>query len=170
MRTLSLILVTLLLATIVGAGTVPANTGNDAAAGFARLKALAGEWETTIDGKKSHLTYEVIAGGSSVVEHESTTDRPEMLTVYHLDGNRILLTHYCGAGNQPRMEARSFDPQTGELRFQFLDITNLANANAGHMHNTTLRLVDNHHVSSEWQFFENGQPKFTEKAQYTRIR
>lgn len=170
MKTLSLILAALLLTTVLVAGTAPANTGNDAAAGFARLKALAGEWEATIDGKKAHLTYEVIAGGSSVVEHETMADMPEMLTVYYLDGSRVLLTHYCGAGNQPRMEAKSFDPQTGELRFTFLDITNLTSANAGYMHNATLHLVDNNHISSEWQFFENGQPKFTEKAQYTRIR
>ena len=170
MKTLSLVLVALLLATASLAGSAPANPSNDAAAGFARLKALAGEWEATVDGKKAHLTYEVIAGGNSVVEHVSVADMPDMLTVYYLDGNRILLTHYCMEGNQPRMEARSFDPQSGELRFQFLDITNLANANAGYMHNATLHLVDNNHIASEWQFFENGQPKFTEKAQYSRIR
>lgn len=170
MKTLSLVLVALLLTTATMAGNAPANPSNDAAAGFARLKALAGEWEASIDGKKAHLTYEVIAGGNSVVEHESMANMPEMLTVYYLDGNRILLTHYCGAGNQPRMEARSFDAQTGELQFQFLDITNLASPNAGYMHNATLHLVDNNHLSSEWQFFENGQSKFTEKAQYTRVR
>ena len=170
MKTLSLLVANLLLATTLTAGSAPANAGNHAAAGFARLKALAGEGEANIDGKKAQLTYEVIAGGNSVVEHETMPDMPEMLTVYYLDGNRILLTHYCGIGNQPRMEAKSFDPQTGELRFQFLDATNLTSANAGHMHNATLHLVDNNHLSSEWQFFENGQPKFTERAQYTRIR
>ena len=170
MKTLSLVLVTLLLTGAMLAGSAPADASNDAAAGFARLKALAGEWEATIDGKKIHLTYEVIAGGNSVVEHEFPPNMPEMLTVYYLDGSRILLTHYCGAGNQPRMEAKTFDAQTGELRFQFLDITNLASTNAGYMHNATLHLVDNNHIASEWQFFENGQPKFTEKAQYTRIR
>jgi len=169
-KTLSLLVVTLLFTLPTIAGGAPANAGNDAAAGFARLKGLSGEWEATVEGKKAHLIYEVIAGGNSVVEHETTADMPEMLTVYHLDGNRLLLTHYCMAGNQPRMEARSFDPQSGELRFQFLDATNLTNANAGHMHNVTLHLIDNNHLSSEWQFFENGQPKFTEKAQYTRIR
>jgi hypothetical protein len=169
-KTLSLLVATLLLTTMLSAGNAPGNAGNDAAAAFARLKTLAGEWGANVDGKKSHLTYEVIAGGSSIVEHESVQDMPEMLTVYYLDGNRLLLTHYCAAGNQPRLEAKSFDPQTGELRFQFLDATNLTSANAGHMHNVTLRLLDNNHLSSEWQFFENGQQKFTEKAQYTRTR
>lgn len=170
MKTSSLLVAILLLTTILSAGNVPGNADNNSTAAFARLKALAGEWEANIDGKKAHLTYEVIAGGNSIVEHESTPDMPEMLTVYYLDGNRILLTHYCAAGNQPRMEAKSFDSQTGELRFQFLDATNLTSTNAGHMHNVTLHLLDNNHFSSEWQFFENGQAKFTERAQYTRTR
>jgi hypothetical protein len=170
MKTLSLLIAGLLLTAVVSAMTPPANADTDAAAAFARLKTLAGDWEANTDRGKSHLKYEVISGGNAVVEHESGEKEPEMLTVYHLDGNRLLLTHYCMAGNQPRMEARAFDPQTGELRFQFLDATNLANPGVGHMHNVTLHFVDNNHLSAEWQFFENGQQKFTEKAQYTRIR
>ncbi len=95
---------------------------------------------------------------------------PGMLTVYHLDGDRLILTHYCMAGNQPRMQASSFNPDTGELQFQFLDVTNLASPGAGHMHNARFRLVDNNHLKTEWQFYENGKPKMTEAAQYTRVR
>lgn len=95
---------------------------------------------------------------------------PAMETVYHLDGSRLLLTHYCMAGNQPRLEAKSFNPDKGELQFRFLDATNLATPNAGHMHDVLIRFVDNNHFETEWQFYENGKPKFTEKAQYTRVR
>ena len=169
MKTLSLLIATLLLSTAALAGN-NASANNDGAAAFAKLKTLAGEWEARTDQGKSRVIYEVISGGNAIVEREISEKMPEMLTVYHLDGNRLLLTHYCAAGNQPRMEAKAFDAQTGELRFQFLDATNLANANAGHMHNVTLHVVDNNHLSSQWQFFENGQPKFTETAQYTRVR
>lgn len=172
MKALSLLIASLILAltAVISATNPPTGAGTDAAAAFARLKTLAGEWEATTDKGKAHLTYEVISGGNAVVERELDEKMPEMMTVYYLDGNRLLLTHYCMAGNQPRMEARAFDPQTGELRFQFLDATNLASPNAGHMHNVTFHLVDNSHLSSEWQFFENGQQKFTERAQYTRVR
>ena len=168
MKALSIFAATLLLAITALAGT-PATTTVDATAAFAKLKALAGTWEGTTDKGTARVTYEVISGGNAVVEHETMSKMPEMLTVYYLDGNRLLLTHYCMIGNQPRMEAQAFDPQTGELRFQFLDATNLANANAGHMHNATLHLTDNNHISAEWQFFENGQPKFSEKVQYSRV-
>jgi hypothetical protein len=95
---------------------------------------------------------------------------PEMLTVYHLDGGRLLLTHYCIAGNQPRMQLRAYNASTGELKFEFLDATDLPNPGAGHMHDATLRLVDGRHLSTTWQFYENGRTKMTETEEYTRLR
>ena len=104
------------------------------------------------------------------MERASSETMPSMVTLYYVDGGRLLLTHYCMIGNQPRMQAKALNPDTGELDFQFLDATNLPNPGAGHMHNAKLRIVDNSHVVSEWQFYENGQPKFKETAQYTRVR
>jgi hypothetical protein len=93
-----------------------------------------------------------------------------METVYYLDRDRLLLTHYCMAHNQPRMQAESFDPSTGDLRFAFLDATGLSNPNAGHMHNVSMRFVDSDHVNADWQFFQDGKLKMTESVQYTRVR
>jgi hypothetical protein len=73
------------------------------------------------------------------------------------------------AGNQPRMQARAFNAETGEVEFQFLDATNLK-PGGGHMHNAKIRLTDNDHFSSEWEFYENGQQKMAETAQYTRVK
>jgi hypothetical protein len=95
---------------------------------------------------------------------------PEMLTVYYMDGKRLLLTHYCMAGNQPRMEARAFNAATGELQFEFLDATNLADAAAGHMRNATLRFVDDNHIAADWRFYESGKLKMTSSAQLARVR
>jgi hypothetical protein len=142
----------------------------DTAAAFSRLKSLVGEWEADTQMGKAHVTYELIAGGTALVERERGEKMPEMMTVYHLDGKRLILTHYCMAGNQPRMQAQSFDPATGELQFRFLDATNLTSPDAGHMHNVTLHIVDDRHLATEWQFYENGQPKMTEKANYTRVQ
>src|SRR5581483_9668147 len=100
-----------------------------------------------------------IAGGTALLEREHADKVPNMLTVYHLDGKRLLLTHYCMAGNQPRMEARSFNPGAGDLQFDFLDATNLPNPTAGHMRSVGIRLIDDRHLASEWRFFENGKLK-----------
>jgi hypothetical protein len=158
----------LLAAATVNAAGSKSDRATDAAA-FARLKTLAGEWEADTRMGKAHLTYEVIAGGTALVEKETGEKMPAMLTVYHLDGDRLILTHYCMAGNQPRMQARAFNAESGELEFQFLDATNLP-AGAGHMHNARFRFVDSNHLATEWAFYENGAQKFTENAEYTRVR
>lgn len=146
------------------------NSSSNADAAFARLKTLAGEWEATTSSGKVHLSYELVSGDTALLERESSETMPSMVTVYYVDGGRLLLTHYCMLGNQPRMEVNAFNAGTGELDFQFLDATNLASPGAGHMHNAKLRIVDNSHLVSEWQFYENGQPKFSETAKYTRVR
>ena len=143
---------------------------HDAKTAFTRLKTLVGEWEANTPEGKARLSYELTGGGSALVERESAEGMPGMMTVYHLDGNRLILTHYCMAGNQPRMQARGIDPETGEIQFQFLDVTNLSSPEAGYMHNATLRIIDNNHVDSAWQLYENGAPKQTESAHYTRVR
>ena len=138
-------------------------------AAFARLKTLVGRWEAQGDHKDA-LTYELVAGGSALVERETGSDRPEMVTVYHLDGARLLLTHYCMAGNQPRMQLRTFDASTGELKFEYVDATNLASPAAGHMHTAAIRLVGPDQIATEWQFYENGKTTMTERARYARVR
>ena len=138
-------------------------------AAYARLKTLAGEWEADTAMGKAHVSYELIAGGTSLVEKESSEKMPAMLTVYYLDGDRLLLTHYCMAGNHPRMQARAFNAETGEVAFEFLDATNLT-PGAGHMHNVKIRVADHDHLNTEWEFYENGQRKMAETAQYTRVK
>ena len=146
----------------------------DAQSAFAKLQSLAGTWEGTAkDGSKSRVEYEVVAGNSAVVErfvNDKMGAENAMVTVYYLDGGRLLLQHYCMAKNQPRMKAESFDAAGNELRFEFLDATGLPNPQAGHMHNATIRFIDADHISQEWQFFENGKQKFAETLQYTRVR
>ena len=142
----------------------------EASSAFARLKTLAGEWQADTKGGKAHISYQLVAGGSALLERESMEGMAPMLTVYYLDGDRLLLTHYCMAGNQPRMQEQRFDANSGEIDFAFLDATNLPNPSAGHMHNAKIHLIDHDHLTSEWQFYQDGKPKFTESAQYSRVQ
>ena len=165
-------LITALIASplAVPAGEPKSVPTTDATAAFARLKSLVGEWEANTSSGKAHLSYELVSGDTALLERESSDAMPSMVTLYSVDGGRLLLTHYCMVGNQPRMQAKAFDPASGELQFQFLDATNLSSPSAGHMHNAKIRIVDNSHMISEWQFYENGKPKFNEHAEYTRLR
>jgi hypothetical protein len=164
-----LVIATVVLGAIASHAASPKSETAAGPAAYARLKTLVGEWEADTQMGKVHVSYELIAGGTSLVERESGDKMPVMETVYYLDGDRLLLTHYCMAGNQPRMQARAFNPETGEVDFEFLDATNLKPGD-GHMHNAKIRVADNDHLSSEWEFYENGQRKMAETAQYTRIK
>jgi len=78
-----------------------------------------------------------------------------MVTIYHADGNRLALTHYCAAGNQPRM--RSDKPAAGEaLRFSFVDATNLPSPDAGHMHSMAIRFEGPDHIRQVWTWRQEG--------------
>jgi hypothetical protein len=146
----------------------------DGAAAFERLKGLVGVWEVTQPaGKKATVRYELTAGGSALFEHYSDSSMGagnEMITLYHLDSGRLLLTHYCMAGNQPRMLLKRFDAATGELDFDFLDATGLKSEDDGHMRRAHFRLVDPNRFESRWEFVENGKATFDEKQELTRVR
>src|SRR5437660_11344123 len=114
MRTKLFLIANLLLTSAaVHGGDNSADRIMDSRAAFARLKGLVGEWQADTSRGKAHLTYELIAGGTSLVERESGENMPAMLTVYHMDGARLILQHYCMAGNQPRMEASRLDAKPG---------------------------------------------------------
>ena len=171
MKTRILLIASLLLVTAAVQATDNKPDGSiDATAAYAGLKSLAGEWLANTSMGKMIVTYELIAGGTALVERDGGDSHPAMVTVYHMDGHRLMLTHYCMTGNQPRMQARSFDAKTGQVRFQFVDATNMANADAGHMHNATIRIVDDKHYTADWDFYEGGQPKKTESFEFTRVR
>ena len=48
-----------------------------------------------------------------------------MATLYHLDGDQLMLTHYCSAGNQPRMRAATVSTE-GVIEFHLLDTGHFA--------------------------------------------
>ena len=81
--------------------------------GLEKLKKLAGTWvEADKDGKPTDKVVSVVkvtAGGSAIHETLFPGQPMEMVSVYHLDGADLVMTHYCMLGNQPRMKA---DPKS----------------------------------------------------------
>jgi len=151
------------------AGGAGANTEVDAETAFSRLKALVGDWDVESSRGKAHSKFELIAGGSVLLEHFREPSGQEMLTAYHLDGSRLVLTHYCLAGNQPQMVAEKFDGASGELDFAFAGGSNIA-PGAGHMHDAVLHLASNTQFDARWDFVEAGKVKFSQEMHYTRTK
>ena len=137
----------------------------DAASGFATLKNLAGQWETKgPDGNPTVVTWTAVSAGSAMMEE---MPHKNMVTMYHLDNDRLLMTHYCSAGNQPRMQAE-VSPDGKTITFNFLDATNLASPVDGHMHRMVLAVRDKDHFSEQWFFSQGGKDVHTETFQYAR--
>jgi len=125
---------------------------SDAQKSFDKLKTLAGSWEGTMDGKAMHVSLRVTSMGNTLM-HEMTgvgrTDDP--ITMFNLDHERLLLTHYCDAGNQPRMVA-TISPDGKTFTFDFVDATNLLSSQMGHMQHVVFNIVDADHHTELWQF------------------
>jgi len=143
---------------------------NNAGLAFDRLKSLAGQWEATTEKGKAVTTYELVSSGTALLERIKMAGESEMLTVYHLDGNHLVLTHYCEAGNQPRMQAEPFDPASNQIRFDFVSVSNLASPNAGHMHQAVIKLEGPDEFGADWTWQENGKAGFHAVLQYHRVR
>ncbi|HET9183440.1 MAG TPA: hypothetical protein VFP59_14990 [Candidatus Angelobacter sp.] len=166
---LSSIVFSLLLLGAVAVAASPDNNQVDAQTAFAKLKTLAGTWQAQTSKGPAQVRYELISGGSVLIEHDNMPGHDEMLTAYHLDGDKLVLTHYCMAGNQPHMVARRFDPESGELDFAFAGGTNLS-AGPGHMRDLRLHLISANRLDAAWNFQKNDNSTHTEDLHYTRVK
>jgi hypothetical protein len=126
--------------------------------GFERLKALLGTWEGTgEDGKAVEISYSLVSVGSALEEKLGPADEPSMVTMYHPDGMSVLMTHYCGAQNQPRMRAKDAASDAKVIDFSFVDCSNLSAKDAGHMHHLRVSFEDPDHFSQEWTWKEKAK-------------
>jgi hypothetical protein len=110
----------------------PASADETAAEAFAALSKLQGRWEGEFaNGRKHSVDYRLSAGGSVLVETWTLGPQRESITMYHLDGDRLLATHYCPQGNQPRLKLVD-DGNPDRLSFAFVDGTGLQPADGWH--------------------------------------
>lgn len=128
---------------------------------FDELKKLAGEWvEVGKDGKptdKLVSSIRVTSAGTAVEETLFAGSDHEMVTMYHLDGDDLILTHYCSLGNQPCLRAEP-DEDPHRIVFKFIGATNLKSDDDMHIHQATFKLDDADHFQAEWIANKNGAP------------
>lgn len=122
-----------LLATLMLAALSAAGVEQSATHAFDLLKPLAGSWQGQTGGGRSiRIDYALTSRESVFVESWQPGTSAATLSLFHLDGDRLLATHYCGQGNQPRLALKSVEGN--RLAFEFLDATNLPTAAASHLH------------------------------------
>ena len=148
---------TLLLVSLLFVSADAVSAQMNATEGFNRLKALAGEWEGDGGPNESSITisYEIVSGGEAVIETRAPLNEPTMVTVFHLDGDSLMLTHYCAAGNQPRMRAVALTDEI--MDFNFVDVTNLSEPAEGHMRGLTFHFDSEDTMRQVWTWHQGGE-------------
>jgi len=144
-----------------------------AAAAFERFKSLEGTWVgRSTNGWEERVVYRTIAGGSCIMQTSFDAHPNEMMvTMFHLDGERLLLTHYCVARNQPRLVASQFSEDGSSITFTFLDGTGLKNGrDSGHMDKVVYTFKSPDEFTSRWTWYQNGEERWLEEIVHTRAR
>jgi hypothetical protein len=121
-----------------------------------RFKSMVGTWQgKSPSGGTSEVTYRLTAGGTAVMADMHMAGE-DMVSMYYVNGDDLLMTHFCPTNNQPRMKAViSLDLNT--VSFDFMDATNLAGPNTGHMHRAVFLFSDAEHYTEEWTWKQEGK-------------
>jgi hypothetical protein len=124
---------------------------------YDQLKTLAGSWEGTMDGKPMQISLRVTSMGHALMHEMKMAGRPDdPITMFYVDGDRLLLTHYCDAGNRPRMEA-TITPDGKTVDFHFLDVANFNSKQGGYMQHAVFTTLDANHHTEDWTFLAQGK-------------
>ncbi len=100
------------------------------------------------------VDFRVTSNGSALMSE--IKGKEDMISMFNLDGARLLMTHYCATGNQPRMRA-SASPDGKTITFDYVDATNLAGPDGGHMNRLVLSMLDANHHTEEWTYVDHGK-------------
>jgi len=155
----------LVLAVVLMSLSAVAFAQSDAQKSFDQLKTLAGSWEGVVktfpptpeaDGKHAQTTLRVTSMGNAIMHEmriEGRADDP--ITMFYMNDDRLTLTHYCDAGNRPRMTAKA-SPDGKTVEFEFLDVA--GSTQYGHMHHALFTFIDANHHTEDWTFMVGDKP------------
>ena len=169
MKTLTL---TALLLAIIAPTVSMAGHDDAGKQAFQKMKTLVGKWKGKMgEGSASMpatVEYKLTGSGTALVETLGPGSPYEMVSVYHMDGDSLVMTHYCGAGNQPSMK---FQPGK-DTNTIFLDFVRGTNMKPGdmHMHSVLHKFDGRDHVVSVWQSFVGGKPGEKAPFDFHRVK
>jgi hypothetical protein len=116
---------------------------------FDRLASVKGEWKGDAFGVPTTLIYTLTANGSALMEQCRPEQGHKMITMFTVDGDHLIATHYCSAKNQPQMATSAIADADKPLAFSLVRVTGLKSEDD--FHNTGLTVVqeDDDHLTQE---------------------
>ena len=154
---------------LIGTTRTPAAGKPNSVLAFEHLTSLVGEWKGVQDGTEIKLTYTLTAAGSALLE-DFRAGNTAMMTMFTVDGDHLIATHYCSAGNQPQMMTGAItDPSAKSLAFTLSRVTGMKTP--GDWHNTGLTVImdDKQHLTQVWTYEDDGKTG-TNTFRYTRTK
>jgi hypothetical protein len=163
MRKLTLLIILVAAAAVVLPQEMPmpmpktSGPQSDAQKAFEKMKTLAGSWEGSIMGMSTQITIRVTSSGNAILHEATGPGRPDNpITMFYVDGDRLLLTHYCDAGNRPRMVGK-ISPDGKAVEFDFLDVS--GSTQRGMMNHMVFTMIDaNHHSEAATYILPGNKP------------
>jgi len=117
---------------------------------FDRLATLKGEWSGEQEGVKVSVIYTLTANDSALMEEFRPEKGAVMITMFTVDGDHLIATHYCSAKNQPQMITSAVTDGQKPLAFSLARVTGLKSPDDWHNTGLTVIQEDNDHLTQEW--------------------
>ncbi len=142
---------------------------SDAQKGFEKLKSLAGTWQGSLMGMSLNETIRVTSSGNAILHEVTSSARADNpITMFYVEGDRLFATHYCDAGNRPRLEGK-LSPDGKTIEFNLIDIA--GNTQHGYMGHIVFTFVDATHHSEDGSWTFPGKPPVqVPRLEYTRTK
>ncbi|MDX6528754.1 MAG: hypothetical protein QOH41_1044 [Blastocatellia bacterium] len=164
MRKLTILIILAVTAIVASAQEMPmpmpktSGSQSDAQKAFEKLKTLAGSWQGGVMGMSVQATIRVTSRGNAILHEMTSSGSPDNpITMIYVDGDRLLLTHYCDSGNRPRMEGK-ISPDGNSVEFTLFDVT--GNTEKGFMNRIAFTIIDANHHNEESTFMLPGNKSF----------
>src|SRR5436190_11438930 len=124
---------------------------------FDRLASLKGKWSGEQEGVKVSLIYTLTANGSALMEEFRPESGPVMITMFTVDGDHLIATHYCSAKNQPQMVTSTITDAQKPLAFSLARVTGLKSPDDWHNTGLTVIQEDNDNLTQDWTYQSKGK-------------
>jgi hypothetical protein len=162
MRKLAILIILVATAAVVLAQDNPpkaAAVQSDAKKAFEKMKTLAGSWQGTVMDIPINFTIRAASSGTAIL-HEGDTSGggppKHEITMFYVEGDRLLATHYCDAGNRSRCEGK-MSPDGKAIEFSFLDVA--GPTRGGYLKDMVITMIDaDHHIVAFTFVKPDGKP------------
>ena len=162
MRKLAILVILVATAAVVFAQDNPpksVSAQSDAKKAFEKMKTLAGSWQGTVMDIPINFTIRAVSSGTAIL-HEGDTSGggppKHEITMFYVEGDRLLATHYCDAGNRSRWEGKT-SPDGKAIEFSFLDVA--GSTRGGYLKDMVITMIDaDHHIIGFTFVMPDGKP------------